>query len=643
MTAIGGADPPRTTTVALTPLDDRAPLLPPVTRRTMLRAGGGIGLVWLLGVALALTNDDRLRLLGAGLMLPGGSHFASGHPLHVLGAVLALVVAVLIWWMIGAVVAPVAVWALDLAVGVMIGDHHPTDAELLAVAVAGPAAAVLCLAAHAVRHGRRRRRARFLNAGVLARPATVTRVPSRVEPPVREASTDDLERLRFALDLALQPIASFDGFDRRDQFREAALRYQLCLLGYALAAYRNTCAPAFGGYLTEAHARSIEKIGDRRVWGYWALENAWGRLSLRRDPVDNGDNVMLTGWQGVSAGLFETFDDTRFSAPGALTYRWSDDEAYAYDLPTLASSIATNMERSPFTLFCCEPRWIYPVCNTFAVNTLLLDRRLHGGTAYDRLHERVRTAYLEEFHRPDGRVIGVRSETLGLSWSPWAGDAVWLPTTYWLHPAYPDLAHRSWRLLRETVLRERDGRIVLPPTLANRCDSGSYAFGRAAFGQILLAMAAREIGDEEIAARVLADLADTETVHREGGAARYADVSTQGNLYEMMARFGRASGLRDLIGRGLPDPWRTGPRLAEADYPDVLVARALTDGTALRCVLRPGAGQVRTTVVVDRLVPGRSYHVAGALEREVVADRTGCSTLTLDLGGRLQLDVEPRT
>lgn len=109
-----------------------------------------------------------------------------------------------------------------------------------------------------------------------------------------------------------------------------------------------------------------------------------------------------------------------------------------------------------------------------------------------------------------------------------------------------------------------------------------------------------------------------------------------------MARFGRASGLRDLIGHGLPDAWRTGPRLADADYPDVLVARALTDGVALHCVLRPGAGPVRTTVVVDRLVPGRSYHVAGALEREVVADRAGCTTLTLDLGGRLQLDVEPR-
>ncbi|MGC4994355.1 hypothetical protein [Nocardia salmonicida] len=641
MSPTTGATPLRTMTVALTPLDERAPLLPPVTLRVMLRAGGGLGVVWLLGAALTLTRADRLRLLGAGLMLPGGQHLASGHLLHALVAVLAIGAAMLIWWMIGAVVAPVTVWALDLALG-SVTSHHPTDIGLGAVAVAGPTLAALCLAAHAVRHTRRRQRAARLNAGVLARPATITQVPSRVEPPVREASTDDLERLRFALDLALQPVASFDGFDRRDQFREAALRYQLCLLGYALAAYRHTCAPAFGGYLTEAHARSIEKMGDRRVWGYWALENAWGRLSLRRDPVDNGDNVMLTGWQGVSVGLFETFDDARFSAPGGLTYRWSDDEAYRYDLPALASSIATNMERSAFTLFSCEPRWIYPVCNTFAVNTLLMDRRLHGGIAYDRLHERVRTAYLEEFHRPDGRVVGVRSETLGLSWSPWAGDAVWLPTTYWLHPAYPELAHRSWRLLRETVLQERDGRFVLPATLANRCDSGSYAFGGEAFGQILLAMAAREIGDEQIAARVLAHLADTETTHRAGGAARYAGVSTQGNLYELMARFGRASGLRDLIGHGLPDAWRTGPRLADADYPDVLVARALTDGVALHCVLRPGAGPVRTTVVVDRLVPGRCYHVAGALEREVVADRAGCTTLTLDLGGRLQLDVEPR-
>lgn len=637
----GGRDRPQV--VALPALDDRAPLLPPATLRAMVRALVVLGSIWGLGAGLVLTGDPRASLLGAGLMLPGGAHLASGHPLHALLSVSALAAAVLVWWMIGAAAAPLAVWTLDLVLVVLdSGHHHPGHVGLAAVAAAGPALLIAALAGHAVRHHRRRSVARELNATVLREPARIRPVPSAPMPPVREASVEELAHLRFALDLALQPLGSFEGFDRRDQFREAALRYQLSILGYALSAYRNTCAPALGGHLAEAHARSIEQMGDRRVWGYWALENAWGRFRLGRDPVDNADNVMLTGWQGVSVGLFETFDDDRFSRPGGLTYRWSDTESYAYDLPGLAASIATNLERSPFTLYSCEPRWIYPVCNTFAVNTLLMERRLRGSVDHDRLHERVRRAYLEEFHRPDGRIVGVRSETLGMSWSPWAGDAVWLPTTYWLHPAFPDLAHRSWRLLRETVLEEHEGRLRLPRSLANRCDSGSYAFGGEAFGQILLAMAAREIGDEDVAARVLAQIDDEVPVSRSGGAARLQGVSTQGNLYWLMARFGRESGLRDLVGHGLPAPWRTGPRIGESAYPDVLVARAVTDGEALHAVLRPGAGPVRTRVALERLDPRATYRVRGALGPEVVADDEGRALVELDLGDRLELVVEPR-
>lgn len=222
------------------------------------------------------------------------------------------------------------------------------------------------------------------------------------------------------------------------------------------------------------------------------------------------------------------------------------------------------------------------------------------------------------------------------------GDGVWLPTTYWMHPAMPDLAHRSWWLMRETVLQERDGTYALPPSLANRCDSGSYAFGKPTFGQILLAMAAREIGDEDVATSVLDHLDATVTIERSGGLARYEGVSTQGNLYALMARFGRRSGLRDLVGHGLPESWRTGPRLADVAYPEVLVARAVTDGHRLDCVLHPGAGPRRTAVVVDRLVPGRRYATSGATTATARADDDdGTLVLEVDLEGRTEIAVVP--
>lgn len=631
----------QTQPVSAPPLDDHAPTLSPVTRRAMVRMLGLYAVVWTVATGLVATGRQPLGDIGASLYLPGGAHLANGHLLHGAVVLTSFAVCVLLWWMIGAFAAPLTAWVLDVIVVAIIRHGDAEGTGLVLVAATVPALLVASLTWHVARHRLRLRRARRLNQRLAGQSFAVTTIPSQATLPTREASLDDLSRLRFALDLALQPLESFAGFDRRDQFREAALRYQLCILGYALSAYQYHCAPAFGGYLTEAHARSIVKMSDRRVWGYWALENAWGRFSLGRDPVQNDDNIMLTGWQGASVGMFETLSDDRFSHPGALTYRWSDDEEYAYEFGSLAASIQRNMERSAYTLYSCEPRWIYPVCNTFGVNTLALHDRLHGSTHFDELEDRIRKAYLEEFHRPDGRVIGVRSETLGLSWSPWSGDGVWLPTTYWMHPTMPDLAHRSWWLMRETVLQEDDGRFSLPPSLANRCDSGSYVFGKPAFGQILLAMAAREIGDEEVASGVMDHLDQDETIERSGGAARYAGVSTQGNLYALMARFGRRAGVRDLVRHGMSQAWQSGPRLAEAAYPDVLVAKAVTDGRALECVLHPGSGPVRTRVHVDRLRAGGRYVVRGATPTAVVADAHGAITLDIDLGGRTELTVEP--
>ncbi len=81
-----------------------------------------------------------------------------------------------------------------------------------------------------------------------------------------ELSTDELEIERYLLDLALQPIESFDGFTMIEQYGLSALRYQLSYLQYALAMAQYTRTPAFTGYLTEAQSNAIEKMRDKRVW-----------------------------------------------------------------------------------------------------------------------------------------------------------------------------------------------------------------------------------------------------------------------------------------------------------------------------------------------------------------------------------------
>jgi len=99
--------------------------------------------------------------------------------------------------------------------------------------------------------------------------------------------------------------------------------------------------------------------------------------------------------------------------------------------------------------------------------------------------------------------------------------------------------------------------------------------------------------------------------------------------------------MRDLLGGRVPAEWKTGPVLAQAAYPDVLVARAVTDGTALDLTLRPGNGGGRTVLGVERLVPRQGYFVTGAVDDTVTADDDGAALVTVDLDDRREVFLRP--
>jgi len=299
------------------------------------------------------------------------------------------------------------------------------------------------------------------------------------------------------------------------------------------------------------------------------------------------------------------------------------------------------MTRADYALFACEPNWVYTVCNTFGLNTLVSHDRLHGTTYTADVRDRLRHGYETEFMRPDGKIVGVRARHLGVSWNFWASPSVQTTTSYWLHAGLPELALRTWYLLRER-LTIRDGLLLeLPRFVSSGLDPGNYLIGRDTFGQIVTMMAAREIGDEEYARAAERTIDEREPVDEQDGARRLADSSGLANHYATLGRFGRQDGLRDLVAHGAPAAWRTGPVLAEAAYPEVLVARAVTDGHALDLVLLPGKGPVRTTLAVERLVPGRTYVVSGGLETSATADDQGRALVGVDLGARLEVSLRP--
>jgi hypothetical protein len=612
--------------------------LPPVTRRRLRRAAGVYAVLWLAGLLPLLVDAPAAwRAAGLGLALPGGAFAYGGHPVLAMTTLAATAFAVVLWWTLGPVILPPMVWISAAAFGATMVDE-PDRAAAVAVLAAVPLASALLLTIHRVRHAGQARVGRAVNERLATVEFPITGHPGDdVREPVVEHTEEDLKRLRYALDLALQPLGEFRGFNRLDQFREGALRYQVNTLGWSLSMAQFTRTPAFTGYLAQAQRNAIEKMLHRKVWGYWAYENAWGRLSLDRDPVSTPENIMLGGYHGLMIGMYSALNDDRYNEPGALTYRWNERSSYPHSAGSVAEQTHKNMATSAYTLFACEPNWIYPICNTMGMNTLLSHDRDHGTGYYEDLADDLRTSYEQEFLRPDGRLIGVRSNHLGLSWNFWSGEAVQLSTAYWLHATMPDIAQRTWWLIKPML----DETGALPASASNRLDPGNYKIGTQAYGRVLTMLAARELGDEETAAQTQRALDEREKVAEANGASKYAGASTFTNLYANLARFSRRSAMRDLLAFGVPSAWKTGPILAEAIYPDVLVAKAVTDGITLDLVLRPGDGPVRSALRLERLVPHQRYAVIGATASDVVADERGEAVIEVELNDRLEVRVQP--
>lgn len=462
-------------------------------------------------------------------------------------------------------------------------------------------------------------------------------------PPVVESSDDDLGILRYLFDLALQPLGEWQGYDHIEQLGGSALRYQLNSLSYALALSQLTRTPAFTGYLAEAQRNVILKMCDRKVWRYWAYENLVGYGRWNPDPIAL-NNVMYSAYFGVMVGLYETLnDDRRFSEPGALTLRWKEGQEYAYDFGRLAEAIEFNMRVRPDSpQYPCEPHLIYPMCNTFAFNSLIMHDRLHGTSRTGDLVQRVREVYDRDgWLRADGRFVAGRVEGTKIPILPCsiAYDAV---MAFWLNAAMPELARDTWHMVMNNHLHFDHKHPQLKGQLWDRIDFGNYNLARGdTFTRAMLTHTAREMGDEATALAFQNSLEDLKEVTWKGGARRFHGISVMGNGIYAMARFGRKEGMSDLVHGRIPEAWRRGPVLAEAAYPAVLVAKAVSDGEGLELVLRAGEGPQRTTLKLARLQPGGRYRVEGGAADQLVAGEDGTALLAVDLRDRSEVRVWP--
>ena len=615
---------------AIPPIPERLKPNGPLTAYRLRRFQLGLTALFIAGLLPVLLGmSAQWQAFGLGLIFPGGGFLYAGGVVGVLGALVSVAcfaVITFIWWARGVILGPPGVLvgtALLSAAWIGSGEGVGAMAYLI------PAGTVAIYAYLASKRRRRfaeqQSRGKELNVMLAKAEPVLREAPIEASPEMTDGQIIEYRRM---LDLALQPVDRWIGFTTNDTWQDGALRYQISTMSWNLAFGQYTQLPAFHGYLNTAQENLIQKHIDRKTWNYWFWESLWGNFQISRNPVAI-DNIMLSGFLGVSLGLFETSSGTSpFAAPGALTFRWDEQTAFPYNHESMLKEVQKNYQRYDLGWFPCEPRWVYSMCNLVGRTSLALHDARHGTNLLGPVHDRFEKTMTEEMMMADGRIKVCTSTPFGFQVPSLSGlfGETW--GIRFLTPHAPEQAERLWQVLKQDFIKTRpDGSLdfkLLPLGWDTR-KPANFSFDQwPEMNPLTMVLwSALEMGDDEIIAATRAALAE-----RNG-----ADLPD-------MLTWTRRNTVRDMVNKGLPEVWKTGPLLTKATYPDVLVTRAVSNGQALELVLRAGGEPVRTELGFGRLKPGGGYRVVET-GQALIADVQGQANLIFDLDKRSPFTLVP--
>ena len=603
--------------------------------RAQLTTALCIGLVVATGLVLA-TNARTVADLafGLGLMAPGAGFVApvltsgAGHPMALaltLAAASTFVVALLLWFGTGNVLAPPAAWLGAAGLAAWRSGYAPPTIwpvpQTIILVTATIMPLILSAAVALARGGVCPTRT---NAEVQLRPLVAA-------PQVGELDLPTLQLQRLLLDRALQPVEAFEGFEWRDQFQTAAVRYQLNFVSYALSIVQAHQLPAFSGYMLDAQQHLLAKQSDPRVWRYWAWESAWGHLRRSADPVPR-DNIMYTGFVAAQIAMAEAASGRSIANGGPhLRLVAPGGQRFAYNQSDLTGTLADQYRRAPWGLLACEPHWIYPLCNLITAMALRSGDARAGSSDWDDIAQTFRDGLARNFTTPTGALVPFRSSLTGLAMPAAGGIVMQAFPCLFLNALFPDLAAEHWGRVRERLATQRWRRAFWP------VDVGNYGFSRASTLSASAA-AAVEMGDGENAQAMLAMLDRECPAVLADGVRHRPRASLWAHALELVARANHRNGLADLIASpGHP----MGPHLAKVPYPDVLVARAALKDDRLEIVLYPGGADGERTLTLAGLQPRRHYRIEGSVASFLRADDRGIADLAVPVIGRTALSIFP--
>jgi Linalool dehydratase/isomerase len=627
----------------------KAPL-GPVTRRVQTRALVIYLLVAAFGVGLAFLGESpRLQAFGLGIIIPGGGLVYTGQWITLILVAVFFAVSFLIWFASGNIIGPPLVWLGSAAYAAYHAGHPHMAANyelalwLVPVSVGAGLVYLLWSRQKAFKEGLAVRAAR--NQYLAQETFKPVEEPSFDESFWRELTLEELKEARFVFDRALQPLDRYDGFDWVEfQFQFAAVRYQLNSINYGLALMQYHSTPSFHGYLKQAQRNTIDKMLDKRVWGFWRWESLWGNFTTDFDPIKK-DNIMVSGWTGMAMGLYASVTgDDHYSKPGSMTFSY-DDKSFEYDIHTMAECVYKNFKASEWTLFPCEPNWVYNMCNETGITFLAQHDRLYGTHYYADVSEDYLDTIDNEFTTVDGRVIALRSQRMGFSipllTSPLADASFGM----WGNATKPLHSQRVWSIFRkEFVDVDATGHVDIKTKGWDEIDAGSYkpslitTYG-ACRGFSL------EMGDTELAENIKQTARKEYNYTERNGINYFACVSSMANIMNVYSAMMRHNAWAQLNQFNLPERILNGPLLSECEYPDVLVAKAVSHtGKDLELVLYPGSDCKHQQITLSRLEPNSLYRVSYpdlGDEAEFTSQANGELQLSINLDGRTVITIIP--
>ncbi|MDR0446363.1 MAG: hypothetical protein LBH17_04935 [Oscillospiraceae bacterium] len=607
-------------------------------------------LPWLLYILGARGISPRLIAVGFGLIVPGGGFMACGGPVTVAAGLFLcffLWKKKAMWWqdIYGTLAGIVGFWLLGALGGLLAGRWVVTPVGYQ------PWGYAIALGAAVVLFGRYELRVRKMkiqltkarNERISVYDDAISELDAAVagEPPeTDELDEEQLRAVKFLLDVTVREPGDFSGFD--ESFGLSDYRYQLSLFGYCLMVYHAKYAPNFHGYLKKAHRWLINGYTDPRTCGYWAKQELVGYFRRNADPIVHA-NIMLSGWlMPVVAGYRDQYGDDEFEREGSIAFQPFKDkpeELYKYNARGCFDVLYNQFKNHdyPYMLIPCEPHVAFPACNSVGLVGMLMYDRDHGedrcAEFWDDLYENVSDNFIEI----DGSMALRRQYQYGLRHLPDSqiGYNPLADVQNYMHfgSIFPGMAKRCYALIRKTLIEIRDGDAYVRDMPWEKMLDMLTRRPDPALQLSMLELTAAEYGDRELYDALRSIERKLLSRSLEPMSFRFKDVNSYKTVYLAFGRLLKKGYWRDVIAKGMPETAKTGPILTECRFPDVLVAKAVSDGVGLDLCL---FGEGEQTIKIERLAPNAAYLINDAPH---TSDGDGCITTAVRLDGKTEVKI----